>query len=292
MRLFLYLYFINFYHFRCNLCTLCSFLTFFSLSDRIYNSALHHRWHDFKYNLTSLYLPIDLKFLYNLNMNNRILGFCYGLLQSRKENNKMLLIIRIIPHPDFNQNLWAGAYRYLEPLPKNTLNVPLNINICKRLHIVVNEAPISLCSSCIECKKPKYYIGSGSSTSSTNITYYCFNTDCSSFSNINLDTIPVYNNGGDILYTFQQVEHSSQLRNNLSIVTMKNCNKCNSCKQCTKKKIESNNAEKCKRHKICTHTKKSSFRKRDMLHSLNLLSHERAKEHQKKLETKQQQYQY
>ena len=199
----------------------------------------------------------------------------------------MILIIRILPHSNFNQNLWAGAYRYLEPLGKNTLHIPLKVFICKRLHIEVNESQI-ICSS---CTKTNYYIGSNSNTNSAaNMKQYCFNMDCSKFSSINLDDIPIYNNGGEIQHTLQYVEYNSELRNNSNIVAINNCNKCNSCKQCTKKKFESNNTEKCKRHQICTHTK-NSFRKRDMLHSLNLLSHERAKSKMKHQQRQQRQHQ-
>lgn len=260
------------------------------MPDTIYNTALHHRWHDFKYDLTTLNLPIDPKFLYALNMNNQILGFCYGLLQSRKDVNKMIVIIRIIPHPDYeSQNLWSSSYRHLEPLTKSILNIPLNIFICKRLHIEVNEAP----KLCTICKKTKYYIGNGPTTTTTtfpNTRYICLNTICSSFSFINLDKIPVYNNGGEIICTYQHIQQNSELRNNTSILAVMSCTKCNSCKQCTKKRFVSSTPEKCKRHKICTHTTKSSFRKRDMIHSLNLLSHDRAKARQRNFSKGQQQH--
>ena len=205
--------------------------------------------------------------MYNLNINHKILGFCYGLLQSRKNHNKMMIIIRILRHPDSEQNLWASSYRYLEPLPKNILNIPLNVFICKRLNIEVNESS----DICIMCKHSKYYIGK-----SGNIK--CFNSDCPAFTLINLDNIEVYNNEGEILYSFEYVEQNSELRKNSSIVAVMNCTKCNSCKQCTKKTFNSTKVEKCKRHKFCTHTK-STFRKKDMIHSLNMLSHQRTKEY-------------
>lgn len=237
------------------------------ISDKIYNTALHHRWNDFKYDVNTLNLPIDPKFLYNLNMNDNILGFCYGLLQSRIDINKMFVIIRVIPHPDHEiQTLWSSSYKHLEPLNKSVLDIPLNIFICKRLHIELNQSQIL----CIDCKKKKYYI---SRKPSYNI---CLDKTCLSFSLINFDTIPVYNNGGQVLCTYEHVEINSQLKNNLNIIPARNCYKCTSCKSCTKKRIESGTEEKCKRHKVCTHGK-PFFRKTDLMHSLNLLSHNRTK---------------
>ena len=247
--------------------TIC-FIQKYFISGKIYNTALHHRWNDFKYDVTTLNLPIDPKFLYNLNMNDNILGFCYGLLQSRIDINKMIVIIRIIPHPDHEPHtLWSSSYKHLEPLTKSALDIPLNIFICKRLHIKVNQSQMV----CIDCKKNKYYI---SREPKHNI---CLNKVCLSFSLINFDTIPVYNNDGQILCTYEHVEINSELRNNLNIIAARNCYKCSSCKSCTKKRIEFDSEEKCKRHKFCTHSK-PFFRKKDLMHSLNLLSHNRAKE--------------
>uniref|UniRef100_A0AAU8GFP5 Uncharacterized protein n=1 Tax=Faxonius propinquus nudivirus TaxID=3139431 RepID=A0AAU8GFP5_9VIRU len=217
--------------------------------EKIFNAILHTKWHSFKYDVYNTTLPIDIKILYNLNINEKILAFAYALL-SNKKTKHLTVVLKIIPSHDIKQidSLWSKNYLFLE---KIDLKIPLKVFICKQLYITINKISDVVCNAC----KSNIY---------QNINE-CWNKTCSKFKKPNLNNFIISNKDSKIIHTLEYTQKNSLLKYNIDNLNTYggDCIKCQSCKLCSKN-------SKCRFHKICNH--KKTYNQLKGFHHLNKLA--------------------
>lgn len=221
------------------------------LSDYIFNSTLYNKWENYKCDAYKLTLPVTERHLYQMNVDSKILAFCYALAKNTAANT-LTALFRIIPHPGVSfEHEMATNYKSVVKLP-DALNVPLNVFKAKSFHITVNASD----HLCADCTRPLFNDA------------YCFNESCRAFRTLDLSATPVSNTRGRVLFDLSYVYDSIALKNN-GVILSTACTRCNSCKRCRSK------GSRCHHHKVCKHGKlKTGTATKSKYHELNMLAYE------------------